>query len=114
MIAQSIRKTLRRPGDMVARYGGDEFSAILPNTDETGAKEVGNKILESIRDLSIPHSTSKVERRIVTVSLGLRDDRPPRLSSPSLLVHQADLALYEAKRQGRDRVLSCREPTTPS
>ena len=112
-IAQTIKKTLRRPGDVVARYGGDEFSVILPATDEAGAKAVGERILESVRDLSIPHPASRVERRIVTVSLGCATIVPPRSSSPSLLLHQADLALYEAKRQGRDRLLNDREPATP-
>ena len=85
----------RRKADVVARIGGEEFAVILPETDLSGALDVANKIRTSV-------ASHTGFQRSITVSLGvseLRDDK----SASEILIEQADKALYEAKRTGRNR-----------
>ncbi|MBD2177456.1 diguanylate cyclase [Pseudanabaena sp. FACHB-1998] len=100
-IAQNIKKTLCRPADLIARYGGEEFAVILPNTDLQGAITVAEQIRMAVKKLSIPHQNSDISD-IVTISLGVASLFPSILEAPSLLIKQADVALYRAKQQGRD------------
>lgn len=86
----------RRKADVVARIGGEEFAVILPETDLKGALEVAEKIR-----LSVANHTGL--QRLVTVSLGVSELRDNK-SAFELLIEQADKALYEAKRTGRNRV----------
>lgn len=101
-IAQSVQKALARPADLLARYGGEEFVAILPNTDLNGAIIVAEQIQLVIANLNIPHQNSDVSD-MVTVSLGVTSLMPDLHLSPSILIRQADTALYRAKNQGRNR-----------
>jgi diguanylate cyclase (GGDEF)-like protein len=86
----------RRKADVVARIGGEEFAVILPETDLKGALDVAERIR-----ISIASHTGL--QRSVTVSLGVSELRDNK-SAFELLVEQADKALYEAKRAGRNRV----------
>jgi diguanylate cyclase (GGDEF)-like protein len=104
-VAQTIQDVTSRAGDFVARFGGEEFAIILPNTEAAGATAVLNKVLRAIRDLRIQHVGSKVERGIVTVSIGCATSVVARYSSPANLLALADEALYEAKASGRDQVI---------
>jgi diguanylate cyclase (GGDEF)-like protein len=88
----------RRKADVVARIGGEEFAVILPETDITGALDVANRIR-----VSVARKTG-LKRRI-TISLGVSGLRDNKSTSETLL-EQADKALYEAKRTGRNRVWS--------
>ncbi len=101
-IAQTAASQLKRPTDLFARYGGEEFVVILPNTDIEGAIAVVEVIQQSIRDLKIPHTASKVSQN-VTISLGIASLIPTQGQSPEDLVAIADKNLYQAKQQGRDR-----------
>ena len=101
-IAQATQQTVCRPADLVARYGGEEFVVILPNTDLDGAIAVANQIQDAIVDLNIPHQNSDISD-IVTISLGVTSLIPNLSQAPSILIKQADMALYSAKQQGRDR-----------
>lgn len=101
-VAQALHLALKRPADLVARYGGEEFVAILPNTDCAGAIHIAEQIQNAIAALNLPHCCSQVSDRI-TVSLGIASQIPtPNLSSDDLIA-AADLALYQAKSQGRNR-----------
>ena len=102
-VANRMRAIVSRPGDLVARYGGEEFAIVLPNTDQKGAMNVADKIREEIKNLHIEHRSSAVCDR-VTVSLGISTLIPAVESSPEMLIEAADQALYQAKKQGRDRV----------
>jgi len=103
-IAQTVRKTLCRPADLVARYGGEEFAVILPNTDIHGASTVAEQIRLAIINLAIAHQKSGItELGIVTISLGVARLFPNPMQEPALLIKQADIALYRAKQQGRNR-----------
>ena len=103
-IARVVRESLHKESDFVARYGGEEFAVVLPNTDEHGAVEIAQTIQQAIYTLAIPHAQSEVSD-IVSVSLGIASIIPLPESSWKALVDQADQALYEAKRQGRDRYI---------
>jgi adenylate cyclase len=98
-IAQVVRKS-----DLVARYGGEEFAVILPHTDLQTAYQIAQRILFRVKSLHIAHVSSQVSN-YVSLSCGIACETPQDLSSPAQLIKNADGALYNAKRQGRDRVV---------
>lgn len=100
-VAQSLRETLKRPLDLVARYGGEEFVCVLPDTDFTGLKSIGEEMLNNVRSLSIPHLMSKLESKIVSISIGGITVIPT--SNDALMggIEAADKQLYLAKTSGR-------------
>lgn len=101
-VAEAIARAVRRPGDLVARYGGEEFAIVLPNTELAGAMRVAEEIRVRVRGLGIPHSASKIGE-IVTLSLGVTTTFPSPHKSISKFIGLADIALYQAKKEGRDR-----------
>ncbi|ESA38993.1 response regulator receiver modulated diguanylate cyclase [Leptolyngbya sp. Heron Island J] len=104
-VAKIINDCARRPADLAARYGGEEFALILPNTELEGVIHVGKLIQEQLRNLAIPHVSSKV-KSIVTVSIGAVAIVPAFSKSPQTLINCADQALYHAKNNGRDCVIA--------
>lgn len=109
MIAQKLRTAVRKV-DGVARFGGEEFCVILPQTSQTAAKEVAQKLCDLVRTLDIQGADGQPLGHI-SVSIGVAvypDDMPPLLemSAPLELVAAADDALYAAKRNGRDCVVT--------
>ncbi len=99
-IAEAIKQALRRDIDLVARFGGEEFVALMPLTDAAGAETVARGILKAISGLGIPHAGSPYG--VVTVSIGVACRTADLLVNPTLLIEQADHALYQAKNQGRN------------
>ncbi|OLO39304.1 hypothetical protein BTR23_09670 [Alkalihalophilus pseudofirmus] len=102
-VATAIQKTLMRQGDVVCRYGGEEFAVILPDTNEKGAKHVAENIRESIAALQIPHAGSKISNYL-TISLGTATLIPKAKANPKVLIEAADKVLYQAKKEGRNCV----------
>lgn len=102
-VADVIKTVCRRPRDLVARYGGEELVAILPETDEAGATQVARDILQKLRDLGLPHADN-LGRSVVTASAGVYAGVPATGDTPDSVVSLADRALYAAKSAGRDRV----------
>ncbi|MCG8551976.1 MAG: PleD family two-component system response regulator [Desulfobacterales bacterium] len=105
LIAHTIESAMRRSGDFVGRYGGEEFVVLLPECDLEGALEMAETIRLKIKDLNIPHAFSKVAGHI-TVSLGCKSMKNESGTPSTELIHKADQGLYQAKKQGRDRVVA--------
>lgn len=103
-IADAIKQNIKRSIDVVARYGGEEFAVIMPNTDVDGALHVAENMRVVIEQLKIPHKASTVSPYI-TLSLGVSTMIPTSAQPPDAIVKDADNALYEAKRLGRNRTV---------
>ena len=101
-VAECIGHNIRAPGDLGARYGGEEFVVLLPGADAAGALATAERIHGAVRALGLPHAGGPAGR--VSVSIGVAVARPRFGEADSLLVREADGALYEAKHAGRDRV----------
>ncbi|MBR0647344.1 GGDEF domain-containing protein [Plastoroseomonas hellenica] len=101
-IADCVRLLVRRPADTGARYGGEEFAVLLPETDAVGAAGVAERLRARVESLAIPHE-GRPEGR-VTVSIGVAVARARHGDQDSVLVREADAALYAAKSTGRNRV----------
>ncbi|MFB2877837.1 CHASE2 domain-containing protein [Floridanema aerugineum] len=102
-VAKAIAKVIRST-DLVARYGGEEFAVIMPNTNPEVALKVAKRITANVKSLQIVHENSLISDR-VTLSCGVASMVPNLTNSISELINIADQALYEAKRQGRDRII---------
>ncbi len=101
-IAQCVKNVVQRPADLVARYGGEEFVVILPDTDERGAMIVAQRINLAVTELAIAHQASQIADH-VTVSIGIATQITQSGKSVKNLITQADVALYQAKDQGRNQ-----------
>jgi len=104
-VAKVIKNNLNRPGDLVARWGGEEFACILPDTDLEGAIEVGEKLRQSVIDLGIKNFM-KDNNGTLTVSIGVASIKPTDDFNCNVLLEMSDIALYQAKEAGRNKVLS--------
>ena len=102
-VAAALSTSLKRPKDLAARWGGEEFACLLPNTNAKGAQNVAEVLREAIQNLSIPHKSSPVNE-VVTVSVGVVASNPMDENSFDNLLKRADEALYQAKESGRNRI----------
>jgi diguanylate cyclase (GGDEF)-like protein len=102
-VAQILQVNIRRSVDLVARYGGEEFAIIAPATGEASALRIARTIAQALADAGLPHATSAFG--VVTVSIGVAVLVPTGTMTAETLVTQADAALYQAKEQGRNRVV---------
>jgi diguanylate cyclase (GGDEF)-like protein/PAS domain S-box-containing protein len=102
-VANTLNSVLGRPEDLVTRYGGEEFAVTLPGTDSQGTKFLAETMRSRVESLGIVHVSSQVSE-VLTISLGVASTIPTRGSSPHELISAADQALYEAKKEGRNRV----------
>jgi diguanylate cyclase (GGDEF)-like protein len=107
-VAQAMYHALSRPGDVAARIGGEEFAILLPQTDLDGAISVAEQIRERVLALNLPHEASPVARQ-VTLSFGVSSSDLASGPSPAELIRTSDIALYEAKRCGRNRIVPARK-----
>jgi two-component system chemotaxis family response regulator WspR len=101
-MAAVLTGQLKRPADLAARYGGEEFALLLPDTDLAGALRVGEACRAGLEQLQLPHPGAP--RGVVTMSMGVACIVPGDEDGPAALIAQADTALYDAKRAGRNRV----------
>ncbi len=108
-VAHAIRASLRRPTDYIGRYGGEEFIVLLTHSDWEKAKNMAEKIFETISHLNLPHLASPTSD-VVTISAGVSVVIPMPKLSVSSLIHQADEALYQAKEDGRNRFVLHQKP----
>lgn len=109
-----LSASVRRPGDTVSRYGGEEFVLILPATDTAGAHAVAEHIRRQVQALALPHPSSPLAH--VTISAGVvtqaasataqRGQHAASTDIANALLRKADRALYTAKNSGRNQVVS--------
>lgn len=100
-VMECTRETLRST-DVVGRYGGEEFLIILPDTDSRGGTLVAERIRQRIEQCEV--RLDDAEQIKVTVSIGVCAIPRPEINTPAQFVAAVDVALYEAKRLGRNRV----------
>jgi len=103
-IGKALADSILRPADLAARYGGEEFALLLPEIEIHGALMVGQRVIERITDLEIPHAGSE-NNDMVSISMGAATLIPSTDTNPSALIELADEALYQAKEQGRNRIV---------
>lgn len=104
-IAKTISQAMKRKSDFVARFGGEEFVCVLPDTPDQGARDIAQNIMNSLTDLNVPHAYSQASSR-VTVSIGIATSSADNLLSPDAFIKDADSALYQAKSKGRSTYVS--------
>lgn len=105
-VAKAVKESANRPNDLAFRYGGEEFAVILPSTDLDGAIVMAKTIQKNVQKLNIPHEESTIDNiHLVTVSSGVATLIPESGTTPSDIIQQADDALYQAKSDGRNRVV---------
>lgn len=101
-VAETLNEALNRSTDSLARYGGEEFVAVLPFTPTDGARFKAKELINSLLIKQIQHEFSSIASH-VTVSIGIATKGPMNnISNADELIKQADLALYQAKKQGRN------------
>ena len=101
-VALLLTQSLNRPGDVAARWGGEEFVVLLPNTDLAGALKIAERIRVNVGKTVIPCADGAETK--ITVSIGVNTQAPANDSPLESFISQADRALYEAKEAGRNRV----------
>jgi two-component system chemotaxis family response regulator WspR len=103
-VAGALRKSFRRPSDLIARFGGEEFVVLLPATPIDPLSSLAERLKRNIAELQIPHGASRAADHI-TVSIGATATIPEKGASPGELLNTADCALYKAKNAGRNRAV---------
>lgn len=101
-VASTLSSVISRGGDLVARYGGEAFAVLLPNTDSVGAIVVAEALRVAVNRLVLEHRSSPLQS--VTLSFGLAVGWPEPDEQPERLLEKADKALYQAKAAGRNQV----------
>ncbi|MDJ0736433.1 MAG: PleD family two-component system response regulator [Nostocaceae cyanobacterium] len=110
-VAAAIARSAEKTHDLVARYGGEEFAVILPNTEAAGAVKVAASMQAGVKQMQIVHGGSKVSD-YVTLSIGVATTSPTFESNTQDLITTADKALYQAKEEGRNRIIFKQVPSS--
>lgn len=106
-VGAALSNSVKRPADLAARYGGEEFVLLLPEIGIEGALQVGQRAIDEIAKLKIPHEKSEASD-IVSISIGAVSVVPTLEMETKDFIELADEALYQAKEQGRNRVLAAK------
>jgi|GEM_PF-1278704 diguanylate cyclase (GGDEF)-like protein len=107
-IAQAMMKVVKRPGDLAARYGGEQFTILLPRTDASGAITVAKHIQREVLAMQIPHRRSPLN--YLTVSIGVSMVEPTLQMTSAVLISATEQALAQAKQEGRNQIIFKRVP----
>lgn len=103
-IAGAIKNSLKRPYDLVARFGGEEFACVIPETSYDDALMIAGRIKSNISNLRLEHKGSTISS-YVTVSIGGISGIPNELDGHFKMLERADESLYKAKQLGRDQIV---------
>ena len=113
LVAGCLKPCVKRHTDLFARFGGEEFAALLYGTDAAGAMVTAQSMNEAMHEMALPHPTATVSEHI-TVSVGTSSAIPTdEHMGFGALVRSADVALYRAKMRGRDRAQRGEAPRLP-
>jgi diguanylate cyclase (GGDEF)-like protein len=104
-LGRVLAENAKRPADLAARIGGEEFALVLPETDAASARHIAEMVRLAVAGLGLPHPASLVAKHL-TISGGVATATLQGWSSPAKLIAAADRALYEAKGAGRNRVIA--------
>lgn len=107
LVAQTLNLAATRPRDIAARFGGEEFVLLLPETDESAALKLAKRCHRLIENLKIPHEKSGVSP-FITASIGVGTINPPAEMESKNFIQAVDKLLYAAKQKGRNRIESGR------
>jgi len=102
-LGEVMQRATARAGEVVARYGGEEFIVVLPGARLPDAVRTAERLQRLVVEENIPHSASDISDR-VSISQGVLSIMPDEEVDPGVLVDRADAALYEAKREGRNKI----------
>jgi diguanylate cyclase (GGDEF)-like protein/PAS domain S-box-containing protein len=102
-VSDCLRDVVRGEGNIVARFGGEEFVVLLPETEEVAAVELAGAFRNRLNGLHLPHSASEFGHVTASIGIATRNGYAPELTASQLL-KDADQALYRAKRNGRDQI----------
>lgn len=102
-VASTIQSQLNRPLDLCCRWGGEEFVAVLPRTDEQGALKIANGMMSAIQGLKVTEGMITIDR--ITISIGIASEIVNADNVHDNLIDMADKAMFKAKLEGRNRVV---------
>ena len=108
-LADLMERATSRAGEVVGRYGGEEFILVLPGAGEEAARRTAERLRELVMAEKMPHKHSQVAD-IITISQGVVTFTPDADESPAELIKRADTALYRAKHQGRNAIVLASDP----
>lgn len=105
-VANALTIVIQRPTDLVARFGGEEFAIILPATSLAGAAIIARRAVKAVAALRLHHSDSRVQQITISAGVAIYHPNPQEVAvDPMLpLIAATDAALYQAKKDGRNRV----------
>ena len=103
-VAQIVKQSLTRPRDVAARFGGEEFAVILPDTSTKAATEIAQRIMHNIQKARIPHEASQIAPYL-TVSVGVKTSQIKEFDERMQFLRGVDEALYRSKKQGRNSIV---------
>lgn len=104
-VAQALAGAVRKTGDLVARWGGEEFAVVMSHASREMAQAMAQRVVDAVRQCAAPHGEQATAAPPVTVSIGVAALTPWHGETAQALVQAADTALYEAKARGRDQVV---------
>ena len=102
-VAQSLAGTATRAKDFFARFGGEEFMLVLPETNALAASKIAERCRQHVFKLQIPHQQSKISN-VLTASLGVSTITPQHGDEPQAFINNVDKLLYQAKLEGRNKI----------
>jgi diguanylate cyclase (GGDEF)-like protein len=113
LIADAFRSAFSEPDAFCARFGGEEFILAIRHAEERDARHLANTVVRAIEALGIPHPGRNDGVEVVTVSVGVALKPPAERVSQHEMLSQADEALYQAKRGGRNRFVMRNDVADP-
>jgi diguanylate cyclase (GGDEF)-like protein len=105
IVADVLRKHANRTRDVAARFGGEEFALIMPETNLRGAAVVAERLRAAVEAAGLPQGIG-ARHRVVTISVGVAAVTNAGEASSATMVAEADRALYAAKQRGRNRIVT--------